>query len=45
VAFYYLVEKLKAKKYTIIDCQVHTHHLESLGAEEIPRTEFLNYLS
>jgi len=45
VAFFYLVKKLKAEEYTIIDCQVHTHHLESLGAEEIPRTEFLRYLS
>lgn len=44
VAFCHLVEKLKDKNYTIIDCQVHTAHLESLGAEEIPRTEFLNYL-
>ena len=45
VAFFYLVQKLKAEEYTIIDCQVHTQHLESLGAEEIPRTEFLRYLS
>ncbi len=44
VAFYYLIKKLKAEEYTIVDCQVHTLHLESLGAEEIPRTEFLNYL-
>lgn len=44
VAFYYLVEKLRANEYTIIDCQVYTRHLESLGAEEIPRVEFLSYL-
>jgi len=44
VAFYHLVEKLRAKKYAIIDCQVYTSHLESLGAEEIPRTKFLSYL-
>ncbi|MBU3822129.1 leucyl/phenylalanyl-tRNA--protein transferase [Flavobacteriaceae bacterium XHP0103] len=30
--------------YKLIDCQVYTNHLESLGAEEIPRNEFLNYL-
>ena len=30
--------------YKLIDCQVYTNHLESLGAEEIPRDEFLNYL-
>lgn len=30
--------------YKLIDCQLHTNHLKSLGAEEIPRMEFLNYL-
>ena len=31
-------------QYKIIDCQVYTKHLESLGAEEIGRDEFLSYL-
>ena len=26
--------------YGLIDCQMHTTHLESLGAREIPRAEF-----
>lgn len=30
--------------YKLIDCQVYTNHLESLGAEEISRDEFLKYL-
>ena len=30
--------------YKLIDCQVHTNHLESLGAEEISRDVFLKYL-
>lgn len=30
--------------YRIVDCQVYTKHLESLGAEEIRREEFLSYL-
>jgi len=30
--------------YKLIDCQVYTQHLESLGAEEIDRDEFLEYL-
>lgn len=30
--------------YKLIDCQVYTNHLESLGAEEIDRTEFLKFL-
>ncbi len=45
VGFYYLVEKLKEKNYKLIDCQMYTQHLESLGATEITRKEFLKYLS
>ncbi len=30
--------------YKLIDCQVYTNHLESLGAEEISRDDFLKYL-
>jgi len=30
--------------YKLIDCQVYTKHFESLGAEEISRSEFLKYL-
>lgn len=30
--------------YKLIDCQVHTNHLKSLGAEEISRDLFLEYL-
>lgn len=33
------------KKYTLIDCQVHSEHLASLGAEEIDSALFLDYLS
>ncbi|QYA25125.1 leucyl/phenylalanyl-tRNA--protein transferase [Gramella sp. MT6] len=43
--FIKLVEKLKTEGIEIIDCQVYTSHLESLGAEEIPREEFLKFLS
>lgn len=45
VAFVALVEALKDWHYALIDCQVHTRHLVSLGAEEIPRTEFLQLLT
>jgi leucyl/phenylalanyl-tRNA--protein transferase len=31
-------------EYKLIDCQVYTDHLESLGAEEIKREDFLNHL-
>ena len=44
IAFIYLIEKLKKENYKLIDCQVYTEHLASLGAEEISRTEFLKYL-
>ena len=30
--------------YKLIDCQLHTNHLESLGAEEISREAFLKFL-
>lgn len=35
---------VKNSNYNVIDCQVHTKHLESLGAKHIPRTEFLKFL-
>ncbi|MGB3605753.1 leucyl/phenylalanyl-tRNA--protein transferase [Psychroserpens sp.] len=30
--------------YHLIDCQVYTNHLASLGAEDMPRAEFIRYL-
>ena len=30
--------------YKLIDCQLHTNHFESLGAEEMARNKFLEYL-
>lgn len=44
VAFYYLSEYVKDKNYKFIDCQIYNSHLESLGAEEIGRLEFLRRL-
>lgn len=31
-------------EYKLIDCQIYTNHLESLGAEDITRDAFLKYL-
>lgn len=45
VAFIYLVEQLKNWDYQMIDCQVHTSHLASLGAEEIKRNVFKKLLN
>lgn len=39
-----LITFIQNANYKLIDCQVYTQHLESLGAEEIPRDEFINYL-
>jgi leucyl/phenylalanyl-tRNA--protein transferase len=41
VAFVTLVKRLKTLDFKLIDCQVHTQHLVSLGAREIPRKEFI----
>lgn len=41
--FIQFVEK-NADRYKLIDCQVYTEHLESLGAREIPKIEFLDIL-
>lgn len=44
VAFAALVRHLVKCDFKLIDCQVRTKHLLSLGAREIPRSEFLNIL-
>ena len=41
VAFVTLVEQLERWGIPLVDCQVHTPHLESLGAREWPRRDFL----
>lgn len=40
-AFLYYAERLISEGITLIDCQVPTDHLRSLGAEEIDRRHFL----
>jgi leucyl/phenylalanyl-tRNA---protein transferase len=44
-AFIKYVQHLVSNGVQLIDCQVHTPHLESLGARMIPRKEFTGYLS
>ena len=44
LAFIHLVKELQEKKYKLIDCQVYNEHLESLGAREISRKEFVRML-
>lgn len=45
VALYYLVQKLGKWDFDFIDSQVTTEHLMSLGAEEIPRDNYLQLLN
>lgn len=44
VAFVHLVRHLERWGYNVIDCQVTSAHLQSLGATEIPRREFSRLL-
>lgn len=44
VAFINLVRKLAEEGYSLLDCQVYNDHLDSLGAREIHREEFMEYL-
>lgn len=45
LAFIHLVQELQKKDYKLIDCQVYNEHLDSLGAREISRKEFMGFLS
>lgn len=43
-AFIKLADELFKESYKLIDCQIYTKHLKSLGAEEISRGEFIKFL-
>lgn len=45
IAFAHLVAKLREWGYGLIDCQMSTRHLASLGAREVPRSEFTALLA
>ncbi len=44
IALAHLARQLERWEFGMIDCQMNTPHLASLGAREIPRTEFLERL-
>lgn len=44
VAFVHLAYQLQRWTFSLIDCQLPTAHLTSLGAEEMPRQEYLHRL-
>lgn len=43
--FVWLVKQLQLWQYQLIDCQVPSAHLRSLGAKDMPRVEFLEILA
>jgi leucyl/phenylalanyl-tRNA--protein transferase len=45
VGFVHMVAQLGRWKMPLIDCQMPTSHLASLGAREIPRATFLDQVS
>jgi len=42
VALFHLTQRLRINGFKMIDCQIPSAHLESLGAKKIQREEFLN---
>ena len=44
VALYHLVDFARRHNFSLIDAQQSTPHMKSLGAEEIPRSRFLDLL-
>ena len=42
--FITLIHQLKEWDFRLIDCQIKTNHLQSLGASDIPRNQFLKIL-
>jgi len=45
VGLVHLLGRLRERDCTLIDCQVHSPHLESFGARNVPRREFLALLA
>ena len=44
IALVHLGERLRAWGYRLIDCQVHSAHLERMGAQRLPRKSFTDML-
>lgn len=45
LALLFLIEHLRARGLTWLDCQVMTPHMKAMGAREIPRARFLDMLA
>ena len=44
VCFVHLVERLRERGFTLLDCQIQNDHLERFGVVEIPEREYLKRL-
>lgn len=44
IALIYLVERLKERGFTLLDCQFMTEHLRKFGAVDIPQPEYIRRL-
>ena len=44
IAFHYLCKQLAKWQFPLLDCQVHSSHIASLGAKEVSRSDFLAIL-
>jgi leucyl/phenylalanyl-tRNA--protein transferase len=44
IAFAHLIRRLDKQQFGMIDCQMRTEHLASLGGREIERSKFLGHL-
>ncbi|MDC9725150.1 MAG: leucyl/phenylalanyl-tRNA--protein transferase [Gammaproteobacteria bacterium] len=45
IALVALCQQLHRRGFALIDCQVYSEHLASLGAEEIDREDFISYIN
>ena len=45
LALLFLIDHLRSRGATWLDCQVMTPHMQALGAREIPRAKFLDMLA
>ena len=45
IAFVSLIKHLKNANYDLLDCQIHNHYLEQLGAFEMERSAFMEILN
>ena len=39
-----LVREMQRRRFALLDCQVHSSHLATLGARQLPRTRFIEIL-